>query len=412
MKATQEKAQEQKIRPEILEDFGPWMLATRAKRRPRQQGSQKTNSQEKKREEPGEQGSRFSVLDGAEEMDADEDAGKATNEQGRLQSNLEATNSASLPERKSTEKIRKETSEVSNVKESKGKKELTTREGNKEKMEKAGTPTPPHSSRTGNTPKQAKSSGDYAAKDTPKSALGTKLSKEAKQAPQHKQGKPKSGVTTHLTGSPGCGNDKGQASGARAGHQPKMKAVAPCNDSKEKAKKKDCIRKTSAGTSPGPTVKQISWKPPREGWTQVQTDGSVYTSTGVAAAGGLLRDHLGGCSKAFVCNLGRCSLTSAELKAAAIRLKIAWEEGHRKVELNLDSKTAISIILGSEDDDHRHGLLAASIRVLLNLDWEVKISHVFREMNVAADYLANVGHRFTFAPLFRLQGRRPMAPFE
>ncbi|CAL1392335.1 unnamed protein product [Linum trigynum] len=99
-KATQETHQEQKIRPEILEDFGPWMLATRAKRRPRQQSNQKNNNQEKKREEPGEQGSRFSVLDGEVEMDAEEDIGAAINEEEGLHSNMEATNSASPPERK------------------------------------------------------------------------------------------------------------------------------------------------------------------------------------------------------------------------------------------------------------------------------------------------------------------------
>ncbi|CAL1384527.1 unnamed protein product [Linum trigynum] len=156
------------------------------------------------------------------------------------------------------------------------------------------------------------------------------------------------------------------------------------------------VRKTSTAGGPSTCKKHVSWKPPREGWIQLQTDGSFYSSTGSAAAGGLLRDHLGRCSKAFVCNLGTCSITCAELKAAAVGLKIAWDEGHKKVELNIDSETAIAIIKNSVDDDHRHGLLAATINKLLSLEWEVKITHVFREMNSAADYLANVGHCYSF----------------
>ncbi|CAL1392336.1 unnamed protein product [Linum trigynum] len=105
-------------------------------------------------------------------------------------------------------------------------------------MEKAGSSTPPLIGRTVSAPKQVRSSGDRPAKDTPKSALSTKQANEAKQPPHHKLAKPKSGVATYHSGSPGCGNERGQASGARAGHQPKMKAEAPCNESKEKAKKK------------------------------------------------------------------------------------------------------------------------------------------------------------------------------
>ncbi|CAI0557759.1 unnamed protein product [Linum tenue] len=64
--------------------------------------------------------------------------------------------------------------------------------------------------------------------------------------------------------------------------------------------------------------------------------------------------------------------------------------------LNLDSNTVIAIINNSEESNHRHGLLALEINRLLNLDWEVKISHVFREGNFAANFLARKGHDFPF----------------
>ncbi|CAL1397560.1 unnamed protein product [Linum trigynum] len=237
-KTTQEAGQEQKIRPEILEDFGPWMLATRVKRKPRQQSNQKNNNQEKKREEPGVQGSRFSVLDGEMEIDAEENIGTTINEEEGPQTNLETSNSASQPEGKSNEKIKEGVNGASNGKERKAKKDVQTREGNKEKMEKAGSSNPPLSGRPASTPKQVRSSGDRPAKGTPKSALSTKQANVVKQPPHQKLAKPKSGVVTNNSGSPGCGNERGQASGARAGHQPKMKVEDPCIGSKEKAKKK------------------------------------------------------------------------------------------------------------------------------------------------------------------------------
>ncbi|CAL1399428.1 unnamed protein product [Linum trigynum] len=143
-------------------------------------------------------------------------------------------------------------------------------------------------------------------------------------------------------------------------------------------------------------TKEIAWKPPHHEWIQIQSDGSVHHDSGKAAAGGLFRDHLGRCHRAFVCNLGSCSITHAELKGAMEGLKIAWEEGYRKIELNLDSETAISIINNHSEDDHRHGQTAAMFRNLLDRDWEIKISHVYRESNCAADYLANVGHDSPF----------------
>ncbi|CAI0380477.1 unnamed protein product [Linum tenue] len=66
----------------------------------------------------------------------------------------------------------------------------------------------------------------------------------------------------------------------------------------------------------------ITWNPPEVGWIQLQTDGSVIQPSGRAAAGGLLRDHLGRCLDAFTCNLGVCTITSAELKGAIEGLRM------------------------------------------------------------------------------------------
>ncbi|CAL1407399.1 unnamed protein product [Linum trigynum] len=141
---------------------------------------------------------------------------------------------------------------------------------------------------------------------------------------------------------------------------------------------------------------QIGWNPPPQGWVQIQTDGFVLSPSGKAAAGGLIRDCLGRCSAAFANNLGNCSITAAELKGAVAGLQMAWDKGYRKVHLNLDSSTAMSIIRNCSDDDHRHGLLVQHVCNVLNRDWDVVISHVYREGNRAADYLASLGHSLPF----------------
>ncbi|CAI0457207.1 unnamed protein product [Linum tenue] len=156
------------------------------------------------------------------------------------------------------------------------------------------------------------------------------------------------------------------------------------------------IQKT-AGFVPKKKIScEVGWKPPVEGWIQLQSDGSVRAPNGNAAAGGLFRDHLGRCLGAYVCNLGRCSITDAELRGALEGLRIAWKAGYRKNVLHSDSTTAINIIEHRNDDVHRHGSTARHLSCILDQQWEVRVSHVYREANYATDYLANKAHDFDF----------------
>ncbi|CAN1848943.1 hypothetical protein LINPERHAP1_LOCUS39117 [Linum perenne] len=45
---------------------------------------------------------------------------------------------------------------------------------------------------------------------------------------------------------------------------------------------------------------------------------------------------------------------------------------------------------------HQHVVDIAALRELLERDWEVTISHIYREGNFVADYLANLGHDYTW----------------
>ncbi|CAN1836512.1 Putative ribonuclease H protein At1g65750, partial [Linum perenne] len=91
-------------------------------------------------------------------------------------------------------------------------------------------------------------------------------------------------------------------------------------------------------------------------------------------------------------NLGKCSITKAELRGAVSGLQLAWEQGYRKIQLQLDSQCAVQLLQGDDLEDHAHAATIIMARELLRRNWEVQILHVYRESNHVADYLANVGH--------------------
>ncbi|CAN1180946.1 Putative ribonuclease H protein At1g65750 [Linum perenne] len=74
-------------------------------------------------------------------------------------------------------------------------------------------------------------------------------------------------------------------------------------------------------------------------------------------------------------NLGRCSITRAEIRGAVEGLRRAWEAGFRKVALQMDSQAAIT---------------------LLTSIGNMTVTHTYREGNHAADYLAGIGYGYPF----------------
>ncbi|CAI0383552.1 unnamed protein product [Linum tenue] len=71
---------------------------------------------------------------------------------------------------------------------------------------------------------------------------------------------------------------------------------------------------------------------------------------------------------------------------------MAWKYGYRKVLLQLDSTTAINILTSQDQTEHRYHNLVLQFQRLLQQNWEVRVSHIYREGNKVADFLANKGH--------------------
>ncbi|CAN1818835.1 Putative ribonuclease H protein At1g65750 [Linum perenne] len=97
--------------------------------------------------------------------------------------------------------------------------------------------------------------------------------------------------------------------------------------------------------------------------------------------------------EAFACNLGKCSITRAEIRGALEGIRLAWARGFRKVQVQIDSEAAVAILLDSSQTiDHRHAIEVLEFRDWMGKEWELHVRHVYREANKAADYLANLGH--------------------
>ncbi|CAN0922290.1 hypothetical protein LINGRAHAP2_LOCUS33005, partial [Linum grandiflorum] len=61
-----------------------------------------------------------------------------------------------------------------------------------------------------------------------------------------------------------------------------------------------------------------------------------------------------------------------------------------------DSRTTITILGKDSDLDHQHAALVLQVKELCNHQWEVHLSHIYREANNVVDYLANLGDSLVF----------------
>ncbi|CAN1147042.1 Putative ribonuclease H protein At1g65750 [Linum perenne] len=102
---------------------------------------------------------------------------------------------------------------------------------------------------------------------------------------------------------------------------------------------------------------EVGWKAAGYPSATLNTDGSVLRTTGAAAAGGAIRNWQGRTIDAFTANLGSCSITRAELTSIVIGMKRSWQMGIRNLEVQTDSRSAVSILSQESPSDHQHAAL-------------------------------------------------------
>ncbi|GKV06468.1 hypothetical protein SLEP1_g18364 [Rubroshorea leprosula] len=135
----------------------------------------------------------------------------------------------------------------------------------------------------------------------------------------------------------------------------------------------------------------VGWVPPSSGFVKLNSDGSALGNPGMAGAGGLLRDHLGRWIIGFSRNIGWTTSIAAELWAIRDGLEVAISKGLSKIIVEIDSKIATILIESADISLHSLGILISDCRSLLGRFADAQISHIYREANTAADFMAKLG---------------------
>ncbi|KAL0286428.1 UNVERIFIED_CONTAM: putative ribonuclease H protein, partial [Sesamum radiatum] len=132
----------------------------------------------------------------------------------------------------------------------------------------------------------------------------------------------------------------------------------------------------------------VHWRKPQEGWYKLNTDGASKGNPGISGAGGILRNHLGRVMFAFLEPLGINTNTHAELSAIHRGLQLCRDKGFRKIWIETDAKAIITLISSPRQGAWNLQNTLQRIRNILS-QMTYRISHIFREGNQAADFLAN-----------------------
>lgn len=127
------------------------------------------------------------------------------------------------------------------------------------------------------------------------------------------------------------------------------------------------------------------WQKPQNGWIKLNTDGS-FSSDGLSASiGGLRRDSKGHWLFGFKMKLFTSEILQIEAAAIVSGLKVAWNKGYRRVELECDNAHVVDIV--------HSGLAPLSkisdiqkIHVLCCREWSIQVRCIPRKLNMVADH--------------------------
>ncbi|KAH9720547.1 proline transporter 2 [Citrus sinensis] len=138
------------------------------------------------------------------------------------------------------------------------------------------------------------------------------------------------------------------------------------------------VATTVAAVRTPKTERWIYWQPPRWPVLKLNTDGALKSS-GLASAGGLVRNYCGEWVCGFSMNLGSCSIMEAQLWGLYQGLKIAWERGFRLLQVEVDNLGVTQLLNSSEANRSGISSLLWGIKDLLNRDCQISVKHVYRE---------------------------------
>jgi ribonuclease HI len=139
-------------------------------------------------------------------------------------------------------------------------------------------------------------------------------------------------------------------------------------------------------------IVHLCWQFPPKNWHKLNVDGSWHKDLGIMCAGGVIRNDKGDWVSGFSVNLGAGQVLEAELWGLLKGMGLAWNNGCRFLEIEMDSLVAVQLVNSSINPLHPLFRLVANCQELLERDWCVVLSHVYRELNSVADMMARLSH--------------------
>jgi len=142
----------------------------------------------------------------------------------------------------------------------------------------------------------------------------------------------------------------------------------------------------------------IRWEPPSPGRVKINFDGSCQN--GLAAGGFVIRDWRGTVLKLGAASYGRASILLAEGRALRDGLQAAFLSGFRCLEIEGDNKLIIQAIQGQVSVPWELCTIVKDIQTTIDQCNQVLSRHIYREANMAADWLSKLGHSVPVNSMF------------
>ena len=143
-----------------------------------------------------------------------------------------------------------------------------------------------------------------------------------------------------------------------------------------------CISKAKQIT---PTIAiPVRWSKPILGWFKLNTDGASLGNPGKAGGGGLIRDSEGRWVRGFSRSVGHATSVIAEFWALRDGLKLAAQLGIGCLEVELDAKIIVEMLNNAESPNNtnlKFSSLLSDCRFLIENATQVRVTHIYREMN-------------------------------
>ncbi|XP_043717736.1 uncharacterized protein LOC122665651 [Telopea speciosissima] len=139
--------------------------------------------------------------------------------------------------------------------------------------------------------------------------------------------------------------------------------------------------------SPAKIIIEVKWKHPLIGWWKLNIDGSSLGNPGSIGAGGIFRNHFGTPIRCFASFQGVGTNFMAEMAASKVGIKEARELCISKLWIESDSTATVTIILSRMIPWCLMQYWWSISPFPDSIQW--RITHCYREANVAVDALAN-----------------------